>query len=454
MSSEPTAWTFRRVLDSLRKFWLGIVALTLVGGGMGLGLSVLQTPMYDSTASLYFALSSGNSAVDLNQGSTYTQNQMLSFAQLATSSRVLEPVIEELGLDLTPRQLARSLTIEIPLQTVILEVTSTDASAKQAARIANSVARSLVDVVQAVAPESSAGSASITAKIIDKAVRPEVQSSPNKTKNAGLGALLGLLVGVLTAMVVSLADTKVRNAEVAASVTDVPVLGQITRMPTREGAALVVARQPLSHGAEEYRQIRSALAFANVDGRASTLLVTSAGPGEGKSTFAANMSLALAETRERVLVIDADLRRPRVAPYFGVEGAVGLTGVLLGEVDLADAISTRADSTLDILTAGVVAPNPSEILASAAMRNLIAQAEELYDLVVIDSPPVLSVADANLLAPLVSGVLLIADATKTSRAQLAAAVDGLRVAGAHVLGVVLNRVRPPRRRDDYYVDGE
>jgi capsular exopolysaccharide synthesis family protein len=447
---DSSAWTLSTVWEAIRKFWLLIVGLTIVGGALGYGLSSTVTPIYQSTATLYFALNQGNSASDLAQGSTYTQNQMLSFAQLATSSRVLEPVIDELELDTTPRVLARSVEVTIPQDTVILQVQASSTDPDEAAAIANAVSDSLTEVVRDVAPKGPAGAATITAQVIDEAVVPLVQSIPNKPRDAALGALLGLVVGVLTALAITLGDTRVRNETVVAQVVDAPLLGSVTR--TRGESGLVVAREPLGHTSEEFRRVRAALSYANVSDSARCLLVTSSTPSEGKSTFSSNLALTLAGLQHRVLLIDADLRRPRIADYFGVEGAVGLTTVLVGDVDVEVAKMTWGSTTLDLLTSGSVPPNPAEILTSDAMRELLREASATYDYVVVDSPPVISVADATLIAPLMDGVVVVVDASRTRRAQLANSVRILQGSGARILGVVLNKAKVARRRRSYYAE--
>lgn len=450
MKPEPSAWTLATMWDALRKFWLLIVGLTVLGGLAGFAISSTVTPAFQSTATLYFALNQGTSASDLAQGSTYTQNQMLSFAQLATSSRVLQPVIDELDLDTTPRVLARSVEVTIPQDTVILQVQASSTDPAEAADIANTVSESLTDIVREVAPKGPAGAATITAQVIDEAVVPLVQSVPNKPRDAALGGILGLVMGVLAALTITLADTRVRNEGALRQVVDAPLLGAITKVPGDGG--LVVAREPLGHMSEEFRRVRAALSFANVSDSARLLLVTSSTPSEGKSTFSSNLALTLAGLRHRVLLIDADLRRPRVADYFGIEGAVGLTTVLVGEVGFDVAKTAWGSSTLDLLTSGSIPPNPAEILTSDAMRDLLREASEQYDYVVVDSPPILSVADATLIAPMLDGVVVVVDASRTRRAQLANSVGILQSSGARILGVVLNKAKAPSSRRSYYTE--
>ena len=450
MKPDNSGWTLGAIWESLRKFWLLIAVLTIAGGGIAYALSASVTPTFQSKATLFFSLSQGNSASDLNQGSTYTQNQMLSFAQLATSSRVLRPVIDELDLDATPRELARDIEVSIPQQTVILEVQASSTDPEQAAAIANAAAASLTEVVGEISPRGAEGAPTISAQSVDEAVVPLVQALPNKTRDVALGAILGLIIGVAAALIISLIDTRVKTEHGVEQITGQPSLGVVTRM--RTGAPLVVAKTPLSATAEEFRRIRSALSYADIDGSVRRLLVTSSSPGEGKSVFASNLALTLASTGQRVLLIDADLRRPRVADYYGVDGSIGLSTVLLGDVDFEEAKVRRADTSLDLLTSGSIPPNPADLFTSEAMRALIDQVSRSYDHVIVDSPPVLSVADANLLSPLLDGTIVVVDVSKTRRAQLATAMNILSGSGAHIVGTVANRVRPTAGHNQYYGD--
>jgi capsular exopolysaccharide synthesis family protein len=454
MMPESSGWTLSRVWEALKKLWLAILAVTVLGGVAGFGISATVTPVYESTATLYFSLSQGSSASDLNQGSTYTQNQMLSFAQLATSSRVLQPVIDDLSLDSTPRLLARAVEVTIPLNTVILEIQASSENPASAAAIANGVADSLTDVVREISPTGAEGSATISATLVDEAVVPNVQALPNKPRDAALGAAIGLLLGILGALVWTLLDTRVPNESVLSQVVSAPVLGSVSRVNGNGERGLYVARKPLGHTSDEFRRIRSALSYSGVTESVQKLLVTSVSPGEGKSMFSSNLGLTLAGLRNNVLIIDADLRRPRVAEYFGLEGAVGLTTVLLGDVSFEVARMTRPGTTLDVLPSGAIPPNPAEILTSDAMKRLLEEAAIRYDFVIIDSPPVLSVADANLLAPFVDGVIVVVDAGKTRRTQLVQAAASLESAGGRIIGLVLNKVRRSRRESAYSYTGD
>lgn len=455
MTADSAGWSLSRIWDALRKLWIVIVAIALLGVVAGYGVAASTTPIYQATATLYFSLSQGTTGSDLNQGSTYTQNQMLSFAQLTTSSLVLQPVIDDLHLDTTPREISRSIVVTVPLNTVLLEVQASSSDPQTSARVANAVADHLTEVVEQVSPRTGGddGSPTISATLVDEAVVPLVQALPNKPRDAMLGGAVGLILGVLVALLWTILDTRVRNESVLARVVSAPVLGSVSRV---RGAAaerrLYVAAEPLGHTSEEFRRIRSALAYSGVSERARRVLITSVNPGEGKSTFTANLALTLAGLGSSVLIVDADLRRPRVAEYFGIEGAVGLTTVLLGEIAFNEAKVSHPGTMLDILTSGEIPPNPAEMLTSDAMTRLLEEASEQYEYVIIDSPPVLSVADANLLATVVDGAIIIVDASKTRRTSLVHAATSFESAGGRVIGMVLNKAKARRRRNAYYVE--
>lgn len=444
--------SLRVIAGSLRKFWWAIVLCAVVGAAGSYGYASLQTPLFQATTSLYFALNQGTSASDLNQGSVYTQSQMLSFAQLATSSRVLDPVIEELGLDTTPRALARDIEVTIPQSTVTLRITGITDDPKAAAELADAVADQLIIVVKDVAPKDPQGESTITAQVIDDAVVPEFQFTPSKPRDALLGGFLGGVLGLAIAVLIGVLDTRMRNEETLTEAGGDPVLGVVSKSPLLAMRGIAVAQEPLGHTSEEFRRIRSALAYANVSSRVKVLLVTSGMPAEGKSTISVNLAMTLAGLRNSVLLIDADMRRPRAHEHAGIDGSIGLTSVLLDEVEFEVAKHSVADSTLDILPAGTIPPNPAELLTSARMNQLLDFAAAEYDYVVIDSPPILSVADANLFATQTDGVILVVDATKTRRAALAKSIKSLESGGARILGTVLNRARPDRHRSEYYSD--
>ncbi|WP_448621145.1 polysaccharide biosynthesis tyrosine autokinase [Geodermatophilus sp. URMC 65] len=438
----------RGPLHVLRRRWISILVVTVVGllGGLGYAWSAPVT--YQAKAGAFFSLVSGSSASDLVQGSTYAQNQVESFAQLATTPEVLQPVIDSLRLTMTPADLADRVQATVPTSTVIVEVTVTDGSPERSATLANAVISSLSDVVERIAPKDAAGNATVVATTVAPAEVPAEPASPNVPLALAAGLVVGLLAGLGLAWLREALDTRVRDAEVVSELTDLPVVGSVPAWSAGTGR-VVVAAAPHSPPAESFRQLRTNLQFLRVadDGSAAVgvgghvVAVTSSLSAEGKSTVAANLAVTLAETGARVLLVDADLRRPAVADVLGIEGGVGLTTVLAGLAEVDDVVQDWGSAGLRVLPSGAVPPNPAELLGSPAMRRLLADLRVRYDHVVVDTTPVLPVADASVLSRVVDGVVVVANARRVRRRQLVQGLGDLDQVSARVLGVVLNQVR-------------
>lgn len=442
-----------RMLSAIKKRWYVIVLATFIAGVGTFAYSATIPPVYQAGASLFFSLKDGDSGSDINQGLTYTQNQMLSYAELATTSSVLDKARADIGGDMTFDEIHRSVKVTSPQNTVILEIKASASSRELSAQIANSVSESLLDAVATVAPVDTTGKPTVVARVIQPALPPKFQSAPNKTKNAVLGAFIGGAFSLLGLFVSVALDTRIRSVSSLKSITDLAFLGTADRTPRTNDQRPVALRHPRGAATEKYRQIRAALRFTSVSREFKTLAVTSSVPGEGKTITSLNLALTMAEGVERILLIDADLRRPRVATYLGLEPSVGLTTVLLDGLRLSDAVQTFGDTRLEILTCGVIPPNPSELLDSGRMRNLLAEAKEVYDVIIIDTAPVHSVSDAAIIAQDVDSTVVVVDSTKLRHAQLEQTTDTLKAAGAHISGLILNRVKPTNRIDGYYADG-
>ncbi|MET0933762.1 MAG: polysaccharide biosynthesis tyrosine autokinase [Mycetocola sp.] len=452
MSTDTALASPRRIIAGLLRRWYVIVLAALVGAAAAFGAASLATPIYHSTSTLYFALRSGSTGSDINQGSTYTQNQMLSFARLGTSSIVLGQVIENLDLPMTEADLRRALVISIPQNTVVLDVRVGSSGKELSADIANAVAKRLATVVRDVAPIDAQGNRTVEAKVIEPAVPALFQTTPDKRRDTLVGGLAGALIAAIALALTTILDTRVRSESALGDVTDRPLLGTLSLFPTKGDKRPIVVRAPNSAQAEEFRRIRSSLRFASASHDIRSVAVTSSIPGEGKSTVSTNLALTLAETGARVVIVDADLRRPSVADVLSVEPYVGLTNVLVDKISVEEVVHQWGRTTLDVLAAGEVPPNPAELLASTRMKDLIASLSRLYDFVIVDTAPVLSVADATVIAQQVDATIMVVDSRSVRRAQLMQSVAALERAGAHVAGVVLNRVPATQRQDPYVQD--
>jgi capsular exopolysaccharide synthesis family protein len=219
----------------------------------------------------------------------------------------------------------------------------------------------------------------------------------------------------------------------------------------KPGNGLVAAREPRSLAAEAYRTLRTNVQFSSLDQSLRTMLVTSAGPSEGKSTVLANLAITIAESGRRVIAADCDLRRPVLHALFGLSDRPGLTTMILEE-DLLPLQPTNVPN-LRLLASGPLPPNPAELLASERMVRVIDRLAQEADLLLFDSPPLAAVSDAAVLAARVDGVLMVVDAGRTRRDTARQAKEQLERVGARLLGVVLNNVKPERKLYEYHEGG-
>ncbi|GAA4265659.1 Wzz/FepE/Etk N-terminal domain-containing protein [Frondihabitans peucedani] len=418
---------------ALRKSWIVLVALTLVGGIVGYGFASTLADSYKSESSLFVASSGNTSGSDLLQGSTFTQNVVQSYAELATTSSVLTPVIAELNLDTTPTKLARQIDAQVPLNTVFVNITVTDSSATRAASISNSVARSLRSVATDLAPTSSSGKAPVAISIVAPALVPQNPSGPNRHLIEISAALIGLVVGILYAIGRLLFDTRLRTVDDLQARSGVPVIGA-----TRRGAAgqLALRDAPDSALAEDVRRISATLRFAGDGGLLRTLTLTSASRTGESSGLALDLALAVAERGARVLVIDADLRAPSLARLASVDDRAGLSDVLAESATLEEA-TTHWTGSVDLLTTGGGHSNPHFALGSNAMGALVREVAAAYDLVIVQTASVLDYADALTIGHLTDATAVTVRSRSTNRRQLRSALDSLENAKTPVVGLVL-----------------
>ena len=289
-------------------------------------------------------------------------------------------------------------------------------------------------------------SGGVSATVLAPAEVPTSPSQPQVIRNLVLGAVVGLILGVGLALLRETLDTRLRSRQdIERLVPGYPVLGAVPdgldKRTLRMGrqAALVAREYQNSPAAEAYRSLRTGLTFLNADGARHVVQVSSSGPGEGKTTTAINMAITIAASGQRVLLIDADLRRPRVHEVFRVPRASGLTDVLAGAVPAVQAsFQPFADLNLAVIPAGQAAPNPSELLGSSAFRQLLPELRAAADIVIFDSAPIVPVTDGAVLSALVDGTLLVASAKSTRAGAFHRALDDIAAAGGDVIGIVLN----------------
>lgn len=274
-----------------------------------------------------------------------------------------------------------------------------------------------------------------------------VLTSPNRNLNLAAGLFLGILMGFGIALLRDRMSDSLRGRGDLESAAGAPVLAVIPRVPRwkrRSETKLVVLQAPKSAPAEAYRNLRTSLMFAAAQRGVKTIMVTSPVAGEGKTTTAANLAVALASANKRVILVSADLRKPRIHHFFGMPNDRGLSNVLRGEVQPWEVLGNPDIENLRIMAGGPIPDRPGELLQSEQMKELVSSLREIADFVVLDTPPVLLVADSSAMAPLSDGVLLVADAQETTKSSIRHARDTLEQVDAPIMGAVLNNFDPSK----------
>ncbi|TIH35594.1 polysaccharide biosynthesis tyrosine autokinase [Subtercola vilae] len=438
----------RDYLRVLRKGWVLILALMLVGVASGSIFSILQTPQYQARSKVFVSVQSAGTVSELSQGSAFTQNQVKSYTDVITTPAVLDPVIKSLSLDTTAQSLADKVVATTAIGTVVVDIDVTDSDPARASATANAIAASFQTVVSQLVPADATGVSPVKITVLQEALVPTIPVSPNTRLNILLGVVIGIIAGIAVASLRFALDTKIRNEHDVELVTDAPILGGIAFDPRATERPLVVQDDPRSPRSESFRTLRTNLQFLTASEAPRSYVITSSIPGEGKSTSSANLAIVTAAAGTRVVIIDADLRKPKLAEYLGIEGGAGLTDVLVGRAELSDVLQRWGTNGLMVLPAGRIPPNPSELLGSESMIRLIAVLESQFDLVLFDAPPLLPVTDASILAKHTGGALIMVGAGKAHRGQLKGSVAALKNVGSQIAGVVLTML-PTKGPDSY-----
>lgn len=428
----------RDYLRILRSRWIFIATCALATVAIAAALTWSTTPQYASSARLFVSTQGSSDDAQANQGGQFSLQRVKSYADLLTGQAIAQQVIDELGLKEGPGELAKQISASSKLDTVILTVTVTDPSPDRAKMLANAVSTQFVSYVAELETPPGKDEATIKATVVDSASDPKSPVSPSPKRNLALGLILGLLIGAGLAVLRDTLDTTVKSVRRLEEIVDAPILGAVPYDGLASKSPLINDLDAYAPRVEGFRVLRTNLQFIDPDADHKVFVVTSSLPAEGKTTTATNLAIALAEGGERVALIEADLRRPKVTEYLNLEGTVGLTTVLVGRISVQDAIQETVIPRLSVLSSGRTPPNPAELLKSQAMGSVIKELRDEYDVVLIDAPPLLPVTDAALLSSQADGAILIVRYGSTTQDQVRAATERLQAVGARPIGAILN----------------
>jgi capsular exopolysaccharide synthesis family protein len=455
-AAGETSVQFRDFLVVLRARWRTIAACALLVLGATAAYTLTLTPSYTATSRVYFSATSPDTAANQGRGVyVITSADLNTYIEVLRSPAVVDPLRTELGL---PAGTPLNLSASVPPQASVLDITAVDGTAEGAARTANAVGPQLAKVAAKFSPLLASAGQTVEATTITPAVAPDAPVSPNVRRNLALGLLAGIVIGIGVAFGRHALDTKVRSEADVRTLSDRPLLSAIPMDKNTKGKPLTLVTDPHGIHAEAIRRLRTNLLFVDVTTGKHSFVVTSAMTGEGKTTTVINLAMALADTGARVLLVDGDLRNPSVAKTMGLEGGVGLTTILLGAATVDDVVQQWRDTSLYVLPAGQIPPNPSEILGSEPMETLFDHLTKEFDYVLVDSPPVLPVIDAVVINKLVGGLLFVVAVDRTRKRDLQSALKALTTVDAKASGFALNMVsagsNDPYRYGYYRYEGD
>ena len=445
--------TISDVLRAIKKHWIVEIVLFCVVVGVVAGKTFTATPVYTTNTEILaqynYASSTGDSTATNQQQYANGSSPVSLYPDLVKSDEILQSVIDNLGLHTTPTGLRSSVSAAVNDTSSIVYVYATDSDPKQTVRIV----KELVKQLKTKASSMAGSGINVSFATIQAPVEPTVASSPNVKANLAIGIVAGLIIAMLGAVLREMFDKGINDASDVQSIVRDPVLASVPKAHTVSNGVPVVITESRGRAAEEVRRLTTNISFVTPEdlNQPNVIIVTSTNPREGKTTVSVNMAAAFAEKGKSVLLIDADVRHPSVAPALGMNSGVGLVSLLAGEVSAKEAIQPYWKSYLQVLPAEEQKTSSSIILGSDAMRQLIDQASERYDYVIVDTAPMTVANDAAVFAEKGGVLLLVVGQGVAQKKALREVVKEFRISKTAIRGVVLNMVSVNNAgRSSYY----
>ncbi|GGN10686.1 capsular exopolysaccharide synthesis family protein [Actinoplanes campanulatus] len=423
----------REYLRVVRRHRWPLIASVAVALGVATIININTTPVYAARVTFFFATPAVSGA-DAYPASLFNFNRMSSYTELLTSDEVVIPVAATPGVDMDAEQIRAAIAAEPVPDTVMMKVSVQDQSRDRALLLLARLTGRFARVVEELERPAPAEPSTVQVTVVSGPALDTAPVSPDVLNNLALALVAGLILGAIGVVGREVTDRTVRTAAALQALTSAPVLA---RVPMDPGDPVV--SRGASARTEALREIRTQVQCAAAAGSVRTLAVTSAVPGEGRSSTACGLALLFAEAGQRVLIVETEMRHPRLAAFLGREDAAGLSTVLNGGAELEQVLQPWG-AGLWLLAGGPAPPNPSELLSSSRMTELVEEARRRFDVVVFDCPPLLPVTDGGVVAARADRTLLVVRAHRTTSAQVTAAVQTLHAVGATLLGCVLNMV--------------
>jgi len=448
------AFDLRELFKTIKKYLVLIIILGFMGMVInGAFVYFFEIPTYQTSTQMVVSRAS-NETIVTGSEITAMNHMMNTFNDILLSPAILNQVIEELNISATAGGLRSQMTARSASNSHLITLTVQNECPILAHDIANQTAKIFSDRAPTIMNVDS------IVTILAEAHIPRNPINTNLTMNIGIGFIVGVGIGVFLACLLEFLDKRVKTEQEVKKLIDLPLLGMIEfekRKDTKRGSRrnLITIIDPKSPISEQYRTIRTNIQFSMIDTELKTVAFTSAAPGEGKSTTIANLAITLAYQGEKVLLIDADLRRPTLHQLMGMRNQYGLTNLIAKKAAKKSAILPFPKiSNLHVMPSGPIPPNPSELLGSKRMKNLISELSQEYDWILFDMPPVLAVTDAQILGNYCDAVILILKSHQTEKKELVKAKELLDKANTNLMGTIMSGVTRKELGHGYYYYGD
>lgn len=466
--------TIQEYVRLLRRRWAVIALVAAASTAIAASITLSETPKYAATAKLFVTpAKTKDPAVAFFLQGLLTQDRIQTLGSLVNSRAAARAVAEDLGLKTSPERLQRQVRVIVPEKTVIIQIRALDTSPARAQAIANAFAKRFAQLASRLGTSTGTGLGGLQVAVADAASLPTKPVSPRKFRDILFGIVIGLIAGMGLAIVIEIFDTRLRTPEALSEEFDLGVLGVVEYDKHLQDPDVLQHLELHSGTAESFRHLRTNVHFADLDNPPRSILVTSAVPAEGKSTVAALLAQTYAIGGNRALLVECDLRRSsQLSARFGLAARPGLVDYLrgtakpneilqrvafdFGQSANGGAPDTEALSEFVCITAGSSVPNPPELLETDRFRTFLEDVSGVYDVVILDSTPLLPFTDAAVLSTVADGVLFVVRAHRTSREKIDRALLALDAVKGRLFGAVFNMAPahgPDARRayyDDYY----
>lgn len=376
------------------------------------------------------------------------QTMVKTYSKLTKSRIVAENVINELNLkSMKVSDLLSMITVTQDIDTQFLTITVVSKDPEQAMNIANQFAKSLKKVSIKINEVD-------IVKLIDEAQLPTIKDSPKPALNIAIACFLGIMISIGLVFLLEYLDNTIKTKEDVEKVVKLPVIGTITLNEIKDNANMqkktAAIKKLKSQISEQFRTLRTNIRFSSLGDEIKSIIVTSSLPGEGKSTVISNLALAMASSGKKVVIMDCDFRKPNIHKRFSLSNSKGLTNILVQDKKLEEIIIATDVTNLYVLTSGPIPPNPSELLGSNNMKTILNDLINIFDIVLIDTPPILTITDAQILSALSQGTIIVSSYGKTEKNELLSAKENIDKVGGKILGVVINKI--PEKNNGQYGD--